>query len=123
MTRQCSAAVADVKKYMTQLKRKKLVMYPFAHLSSNLSGPKEAMELIAYMSESAAKELEVRKAPFGWNKKFTIAVKGHPMAEQSRSYGNVKEAGKVEKHVSAKRGSQYIDSEEERLVRIARRGS
>ena len=81
------AAVADVKKYMAQLKRKKLVIYPFAHLSNELAGPNEAMQLVAYISESAAKDLEVKKAPFGWNKKFSISVKGHPMAEQSRSYG------------------------------------
>ena len=29
----------------------------------------------------------VERSPFGWNKKLTIAVKGHPLAEQGRSYG------------------------------------
>ena len=81
-------ALEDVAKQMAQLKRKKLVVYPFAHLSSDLAEPKSAMALINYMAERAAsKNLEVRKAPFGWNKKLSIAIKGHPMAEQARSYG------------------------------------
>ena len=81
-------ALEDVAKQMAQLKRKKLVIYPFAHLSRELGEPKGAMALIKYMAERAAAEkLEVRKAPFGWNKKLSVAIKGHPMAEQSKSYG------------------------------------
>ncbi len=81
-------ALEDVAKQMAQLKRKRLVIYPFAHLSRELGEPKGAMALIKYMAERAAVEkLEVRKAPFGWNKKLSVAIKGHPMAEQSKSYG------------------------------------
>ena len=61
---------------MAQLKRKKLVVYPFAHLSSDLAEPKSAMALINYMAERAASEnIEVRKAPFGWNKKLDLNIK------------------------------------------------
>ncbi len=81
-------ALEDVVKQMAQLKRKKLVVYPFAHLSSDLAEPKSAMALINYMAERAASEnIEVRKAPFGWNKKLDLNIKGHPMAEQSKRYG------------------------------------
>jgi threonyl-tRNA synthetase len=36
--------------------------------------------------EAYAKEkgIETHRAPFGWNKQFTISIKGHPLAEQSR---------------------------------------
>jgi threonyl-tRNA synthetase len=88
-------AIEDVARQMAQLKRKRLVVYPFAHLSSNLSEPKGAMALVDYMAKSAeAKGFEVRKAPFGWNKKLSVAVKGHPLAEQARSYG----AAEPQKH-------------------------
>ncbi len=81
-------AIEDVSRQMAQLKRKRLVVYPFAHLSSNLSEPKGALAVIEYMAKSAeSKGLEVRKAPFGWNKRLSINVKGHPLAEQARSYG------------------------------------
>ena len=38
--------------------------------------------------ESYAKEkgIETYRAPFGWNKQFTISIKGHPLAEQARAY-------------------------------------
>jgi threonyl-tRNA synthetase len=38
--------------------------------------------------ESYAKNkgIETYRAPFGWNKQFTISIKGHPLAEQARSY-------------------------------------
>lgn len=91
------AAIGDVRKFMAQLKRKRLVIYPFAHLSSELAEPKEAMQLIGYMYETASKDLEVKKAPFGWNKKLSISVKGHPLAEQSRSYTAGKETRAVAK--------------------------
>jgi len=32
------------------------------------------------------KGIETYRAPFGWNKQFTISIKGHPLAEQARSY-------------------------------------
>lgn len=81
--------LSDVKKLMEQLKNTKLVIYPFAHLSSNLEEPKKAMQVIeyAYKNASSWKGIEVRKAPFGWNKKLSLEMKGHPLAEQGRSYG------------------------------------
>jgi seryl-tRNA synthetase len=53
------------------------------------------------MREHAAKVFggEVKYAPFGWNKQLSIDIKGHPLAEQSRSYG----AGKVADKPRAKK--------------------
>jgi threonyl-tRNA synthetase len=82
-------AVADVEKIMKQLKRSRLVIYPYAHLSNDLADPKSAMQMIdsVYKSVASDKGIEVRKAPFGWNKKWSITMKGHPLAEQMRSFG------------------------------------
>ncbi|MEM3255192.1 MAG: threonine--tRNA ligase [Candidatus Micrarchaeaceae archaeon] len=81
-------AVNDAVEFMSRLKREKLVLYPFAHLSSNLAEPKTALAIYRHMKEFAGgKGLELHCAPFGWNKKLSIAIKGHPLAEQSRSYG------------------------------------
>ncbi|MDE1834519.1 MAG: threonine--tRNA ligase, partial [Candidatus Micrarchaeota archaeon] len=80
-------AVKDIEKFLKQLGRKTVVLYPYAHLSNNLARPKEAMQIINDMYKNISKEFKVYKAPFGWTKKPTFAIKGHPLAEQARSYG------------------------------------
>jgi threonyl-tRNA synthetase len=83
-------AINDVRAFLGKQKTNRILIYPFAHLSSNLSNPGEALKLIKSM-ESYAKEkgIETYRAPFGWNKQFTISIKGHPLAEQARAYTSV----------------------------------
>ena len=80
-------AIDDVRAFLGKQKTNRILIYPFAHLSSNLSQPSEALKIIKEM-EGYAKEkgIETYRAPFGWNKQFTISIKGHPLAEQARSY-------------------------------------
>lgn len=93
-------AVKDIEKFLKQLGRKNVMLYPYAHLSNNLARPKEAIDIINYMYNLVSKEnFKVYKAPFGWTKKNTFDVKGHPVAEQARSYGPVVAAEKVYKKV------------------------
>jgi threonyl-tRNA synthetase len=86
-------AIDDVRAFLGKLKVNRILIYPFAHLSSNLSKPSEALKVIKDM-EAYAKEkgIETYRAPFGWNKQFTISIKGHPLAEQARSYAPTPEA-------------------------------
>ncbi len=87
-------AIEDVHAFLQNLKVNRILLYPFAHLSSNLSEPAEALKLIKEMEAYAKqKGIETYRAPFGWTKQFTLSIKGHPLAEQSRSY--VAEAGKT----------------------------
>src|ERR1035438_7994922 len=80
-------AVDDVRAFLGKLKVNRVLVYPFAHLSSNLSNPQEALKIIKDMEAYAkSKGIETYCAPFGWNKQFTISIKGHPLAEQARSY-------------------------------------
>ena len=80
-------AVKDTEDFMRKLGRKAILIYPFAHLSNNLESPKEAMRILEHMYKHVSKDYDVTKAPFGWTKKMSVDVKGHPLAEQSRSYG------------------------------------
>jgi threonyl-tRNA synthetase len=81
-------AVADVQAFLAQIKGRRILLYPYAHLSSDLATPRDALPVIQAMDTLArAAGLEVYRAPFGWNKQFSISVKGHPLAEQARSYG------------------------------------
>jgi threonyl-tRNA synthetase len=78
-------AVNEIKKYMDTVKSKRLLIYPYAHLSSCLASPATAAEIIKSV-EQISKELlgEVHRAPFGWTKAFQIKVKGHPLAENAK---------------------------------------
>ena len=73
-------AVSQIKDSMGKIGCKKLLLYPYAHLSSNLAKPSVAMTLLEEM-ESAASDLQVSHSPFGWTKSYKIQVKGHPLAE------------------------------------------
>ncbi|MDR2720168.1 MAG: threonine--tRNA ligase [Nitrososphaerota archaeon] len=80
-------AINDVRAFLGKLKVNKILIYPFAHLSSNLSKPSDAFNIIKEMENYAKqKGIETLRAPFGWNKQFTISIKGHPLAEQARTY-------------------------------------
>jgi len=80
-------AIEDVQSFVKNLKVNRILLYPFAHLSSSLSKPSEALKLIREMEAHAKqKGIETYRAPFGWTKQFTLSIKGHPLAEQSRSY-------------------------------------
>ncbi len=91
-------AVKDIEMLMKRLGRKNLLLYPYAHLSNMLAAPKDAMNVINHMKKSVSGAFVVKKAPFGWTKKPTIAIRGHPLAEQSRSYG-VDDVKKIYKKV------------------------
>lgn len=63
---------------------RRIMLYPYAHLSSELSSPEVAIEVLKQVEHSLT-EFEVMRAPFGWYKSFTIKCKGHPLSELSRS--------------------------------------
>ncbi|MCW4028239.1 MAG: threonine--tRNA ligase [Candidatus Bathyarchaeota archaeon] len=80
-------AIDDVRAFLGKLKVNRILIYPFAHLSSKLSQPSQALAIIKDMEAYAKqKGIETYRAPFGWNKQFTVSIKGHPLAEQARSY-------------------------------------
>ncbi len=73
-------AISQIKGSMENIGCKKLLLYPYAHLSSDLAKPSIAMKLLQEMQDSAS-ELEVYHSPFGWTKSYMVQVKGHPLAE------------------------------------------
>jgi threonyl-tRNA synthetase len=93
-------AVEEVKTSLKQLKVNKILIYPYAHLSSNLAKPAGALKVIKAI-EKYAKEagIEAHRTPFGWCKQFSISIKGHPLAEQSKV---VLSTGGEEKEVVSK---------------------
>ena len=73
----------SIKKIATDVNTKNIVLYPYAHLSSNLEKPSISIEIL----NETAKSLDgynVIQAPFGYYKSFELKVKGHPLSELSR---------------------------------------
>jgi len=79
------AAAVNVEDVAGQLHTKRVVLYPYAHLSSSLAAPGPAQEILAGLEEElGARGFDVHASPFGYYKSFKVAVKGHPLSELSR---------------------------------------
>src|SRR3989338_2043231 len=79
--------IASVKKTAGEVKAERIVLYPYAHLSSNLSDPTTALEYLAEAENVLKKEgFEVTRAPFGYYKEFELKCKGHPLSELSKQF-------------------------------------
>ncbi|MBI4163581.1 MAG: threonine--tRNA ligase [Candidatus Aenigmarchaeota archaeon] len=75
----------NVKDVAGQVKTKNIVVYPYAHLSSNLSSLDIALMVLKNCETELKKEgFQVWRAPFGWYKKFSFKTKGHPLSELAR---------------------------------------
>jgi len=100
-----SKLVDEIKNIIKQVKTNRIVLYPYAHLSSELANPKTAVEVLEKAEKLLKEDFEVLRAPFGWYKKFEIKCKGHPLAELSREFTavNSKPTGEKER----KEGSEF----------------
>ena len=75
----------NIKEIAKSVGTKKIVLYPYAHLSSNLGSPKDAISILEGADKELSKEgYGVSRAPFGYYKSFELKVKGHPLSELSR---------------------------------------
>jgi threonyl-tRNA synthetase len=90
-------AINEAHAFLQKLKVNRILLYPYAHLSSNLAKPAEALKILKTMDAYAKQAgIETYRAPFGWNKQFTLSIKGHPLAEQARSYAAAQAEVKAE---------------------------
>ncbi len=89
-------AKEEILKTAETVKAERIMLYPYAHLSSNLAKPNIAIELMKNLEDELRSSFEgdVGRAPFGWYKAFKISCKGHPLSELSREIKAKKEAEK-----------------------------
>ncbi len=80
-------AVESILEQGERVGTRNVVLYPWVHLTERPEKPGRALSLLKEM-ESLLRErgMNVKRAPFGWYKSFTISVKGHPLAELSRRF-------------------------------------
>jgi threonyl-tRNA synthetase len=78
-------ASMEILSVMNEVKAKSVVVYPYVHLTKTPSSPSSALTVLKGVeSHLKAKGIDVHRAPFGYYKRFTISVKGHPLSELSR---------------------------------------
>jgi threonyl-tRNA synthetase len=79
-------AASSIEEVLGWLKTRKVMVYPYAHLSTSLASREPAISILKGLEEKLAqKGYEVSRSPFGWYKSFTITAKGHPLSELSRT--------------------------------------
>jgi threonyl-tRNA synthetase len=77
----------EFKTYGETIKCDNLLIYPYAHLSSDLASHSKAQALLISIENHGRHFFgTVNRAPFGWTKSFNIKVKGHPLAENARTF-------------------------------------
>ncbi|MBM3303544.1 MAG: threonine--tRNA ligase [Candidatus Aenigmarchaeota archaeon] len=100
-------AADEILKVFNEVKADSVVLYPYAHLSSSLSSPAVALEVLKEIEALLAKKkVKVTRAPFGWYKAFDIRCKGHPLSELSKSIvigDSVKVDEKTKIHMQAEK--------------------
>ncbi|QIJ32843.1 threonyl-tRNA synthetase editing domain-containing protein [Acidianus brierleyi] len=89
-------ALDNILDIFTKVKASSVVIYPYAHLSSDLADPKNAVTILKKLEDNLKNKLEVYRAPFGWYKAFSISCYGHPLSELSRRIRNEKDIQKAQ---------------------------
>lgn len=98
-------AAEAIREVAEKVNAERIMIYPYAHLSSNLADAETAVKLLKQL-EAELSDFEVNRSPFGWYKAFRISCKGHPLSELSREIG-----GEAEAEVT-----QALKDEEEKVV-------
>lgn len=79
-------AASEIAIVADRVKAKSVVLYPYAHLSTNLAPPFSAVSILKGVEEGLkAKGYKVARTPFGWYKEFQLHNFGHALAESFRS--------------------------------------
>ncbi len=112
-------AVEEIKDIAGKVNADKIVLYPYAHLSSDLADAETAVNLLKYMEKELSNEFEVYRSPFGWYKSFKISCKGHPLSELSREIkGEDIELTQALKDEEKAESYWYILTPEKELVEV-----
>jgi threonyl-tRNA synthetase len=97
-TQAVEEAAREIIKTAEQLKVNNIMLYPYAHLSSDLASANAGKDILVLLEQEVKKQkFTVKRSPFGWYKAFTISCKGHPLSELSREIIPGKEKKAVEK--------------------------
>ncbi len=111
-------ALEETSSVFNKVGAERIVLYPYAHLSSTLASPERSMEILKAMERDLLSSgVDVKRAPFGWYKSFTLRCKGHPLSELSRKIevhegGGGVSAGAEAESAAAEKLSKALEAEE-----------
>lgn len=103
--------IKEVRNYLERIKCKSIVLYPYAHLSSNLEDPKNALRIFKEIEEKfkhLRSDVIINVAPFGWTKELNLKIKGHPLAENSKVF--IKKSAPLLADQSVSQNQQSLES-------------
>ncbi|OYT45934.1 threonine--tRNA ligase [Thermoplasmatales archaeon ex4484_6] len=104
-----SEAVQYITGLASNVKTDRIMLYPYAHLSSDLAGSSDAVKVLKRLEKAVADAgLVVKRSPFGWYKSFKVSCKGHPLSELSREIRPYVDKKKKEEEVSKALKSEEI---------------
>ncbi|HEU4447491.1 MAG TPA: threonine--tRNA ligase [Nitrososphaeraceae archaeon] len=108
-------AITEVKTFLQNVNCQRLLIYPYAHLSSDLARPIPALMVLRQLEGMAKESIkEVHRAPFGWTKSFNIQTKGHPLAESAKTIIKV---GRASEHAfGSMKPSEMRQSKGDKLI-------
>ncbi|MGC8610055.1 MAG: threonine--tRNA ligase [Thermoplasmata archaeon] len=85
-------AAIEIDGVAKQINVKRIFIYPYAHLSSDLASPETAINILNKLRENIKNMgYEMHTSPFGWYKSFKISCKGHPLSELSKTISEYEE--------------------------------
>ena len=115
-------AINEIKDVFGKVGAEIVAVYPYAHLSSSLSSPDMAKQILTNMETGLANlGVNVKRVPFGWYKSFEVACKGHPLSELSRTITDEKpeEASEESKEESEPVKSEFYMLSDGKLLDIS----
>lgn len=76
----------EIMKMSEEIKRKSVVILPFAHLSNNLASAKEGINFINELEKALSGELDIIRDHFGSHKELLLSLYGHPGNARYREF-------------------------------------
>jgi threonyl-tRNA synthetase len=121
-------ATKEIIDVANEVKAKNIVIYPYVHLTKNPSSPSTALAVLKEVENKIKSNgFSVYRAPFGYYKRFTISVKGHPLSELSREItaetGGKEEVSKALEKEKEIRSEWYIMDTNGELHKITIEGN
>ena len=79
-------AAESISEVAKQVKTQRVLVYPYAHLSSSHGSHDVAIRILQSVSGRLSDSgFEVHRSPFGYYKSFSLHCLGHPLSELSRT--------------------------------------
>jgi threonyl-tRNA synthetase len=105
--------IKEVKIFIEKIKCNSILLYPYSHLSSNLESPINAYNILTKIEKELKenlKDIKINRAPFGWTKELNLKIKGHPLAENSKTFVKKQEKGEREDEGKYSEGNELTSN-------------